>query len=91
MLLVCPDIDPALFVLDLHMKYTGRWSLYERILHGLLSCDSSLICKKCCRVFAHHYTLDDAFILFNGNFVTLITFSYEEIDFEHSGNTVNRL
>ncbi len=32
-----------LFVLDLHMKYT----IYVRILCGLLSCDSSLICKKC--------------------------------------------
>ncbi len=29
------------------------------ILCGLLSCDSSPICKKRCCVFAHHYTLDD--------------------------------
>ncbi len=30
-----------------------KWSLY-----GLLSCDSSPMCKKCC-VFARRYTLDD--------------------------------
>ncbi len=36
-----------------------RWSLYIPILCGLLSCDSISICKKCCHVFAHHYTHDE--------------------------------
>ncbi len=36
-----------------------RWSLCVCILCGLLSCDSSHICKKCCCVFGHRHTLDD--------------------------------
>ncbi len=36
-----------------------RWSLHKRTLCGLLSCDSSPMCRKCCCVFAHNYTLDD--------------------------------
>ncbi len=59
LLLVSPDVDPVLFVLDLNMKYIVTVALNIRILHGLLSCDSSRICKKCCHVFAHCYTLDD--------------------------------
>ncbi len=35
-----------------------RLSLYIRILCGLLSCDSSSMCKKCC-VFTRHYILDE--------------------------------
>ncbi len=44
--------------------WTYIWSIQWRcsfcvhILSGLLSCDSSRICKKCC-VFAHCYTFDD--------------------------------
>ncbi len=37
------------------MRYTVE--VYLCILCGLLSCDSSHICKCC--VFAHRYTLDD--------------------------------
>ncbi len=59
LLLVYPDVDPVLFVLDLHREYTAEWSLFICILYGLLSCDTSPICKKCCCIFAHCYTLDD--------------------------------
>ncbi len=31
--------------------------MYKHILHCLLLCDSSHICKMCCHVFAHYYTL----------------------------------
>ncbi len=44
------NVFHRMFVLDSHMKC---------IVHGLLSRDSSLICKKCCHVFTHRYTLDD--------------------------------
>ncbi len=59
LLLVYPRVDSVLLVLDLHMKYTVEVVLRVYILSGLLLCDSSLICKNCCHVFARRYTLDD--------------------------------
>ncbi len=57
---------PLLLVLTLfYLFWTCIWniqwrrSLYICILHGLLLYDKSPICQKCCRVFSHHYTVDD--------------------------------
>lgn len=41
------------------MKYCGGVPIYICLLIGLLTYDRSSICKKCSRVFAHSYTLDD--------------------------------
>ncbi len=60
LLLVFPDVAPVMFILDLHMNYTVDVDP-PCILCGLLSCDCSPLCKKCCCVFAHHYTLNDDF------------------------------
>ncbi len=53
-LIVSLDIDPVIFVLDLHMQYTVEWSLYVHILCGLFLCDSSSIGKKCCSCLCIH-------------------------------------
>ncbi len=58
LLLVFLDADPVLFVLNLHMNYSGGGPSTYVYCIVCLSCDSSPICKKCF-VFAHHYTLDD--------------------------------
>ncbi len=36
-----------------------RWFLYIYIFCGLLPCDSSPVCKRCCHVCAHHYNFND--------------------------------
>ncbi len=54
---VSTDVDPVLFILDLDMKYTLRWYLYVCILCGLLSCDRSLVCKKCWLCLCTTFTL----------------------------------
>ncbi len=51
-----------LWLHDLHVAwllgyFDVTW-LHGCILCGLLLCDISSICKKCCCVVAHHYTLD---------------------------------
>ncbi len=53
LLLMSPYVNPVLFVVDIHMKYTVE---VVYILHGLWQ---QPISKKCCCVFAHHYILDD--------------------------------
>ncbi len=53
------DINPVLFVLDLHVKYTVEVVPLYTYMLGLLFSHSSPICKKCCRVFAHHHIPDD--------------------------------
>ncbi len=56
-----PAVNPVLFVMDLLMKYTVEMvTLHICILCGLLSCDSSPICKRYCHVFMHYYTDDDS-------------------------------
>ncbi len=47
LLLVSLDIDPVLFVLDLHMKYTVEvFPQCTYIVWFVISCDSNRICKK---------------------------------------------
>ncbi len=58
LLLVSPDINPVLFVLDIHMKYLADVVPLCTLLRGLLLYDGSPICKKSC-VIAHRYTIDD--------------------------------
>ncbi len=41
------------------MKYTVEVDPLHMYIRGSLSCDSSPKYKKCCRVFAHRYTLVD--------------------------------
>ncbi len=41
------------------MKYTVEVVPLCTYIVWFLSCDNSSMCKKCCCVFAHRYTLDD--------------------------------
>ncbi len=57
---------PILYYTSIGYRYRNfiqaqswSYSIWLSLRCGLLSCDSSSICKRCCHVFALHYILED--------------------------------
>ncbi len=59
MALVSTDINPVLFVLDLHMKFIVEGTLYVHLLYGLYSVIAAPRGRSVGCVFADLYTFVD--------------------------------